>query len=218
MKRLKIWIFTACVLAVAAASVFGTMAYLTSQATVVNTFTVGQVNLILDETKVTPDGKPVDGAARVKENRYHLIPGMTYVKDPTLTVVKGSEEAYVRMLVTVDHIDALEAIFGDPFLPQYFVEGWDETVWLTTRVMKRDEAANTATYEFRYFETVKPAANQNCVLDALFDSITVPASMTGEDLAKITGLRITVVGHAIQAGGFADAEAAWAAFDAEIGG
>ena len=91
-------------------------------------------------------------------------------------------------------------------------------MWLTTHVIHRDEKANTATYEFRYFETVKPSAHQNRVLDALFDSITVPAPLNGEDLSKIAGLQITVVGHAIQAGGFADAEAAWAAFDAEISG
>jgi len=36
--------------------------------------------------------------------------------------------------------------------------------------------------------------------------------MTGEQLATIADLEITVEAHAIQAAGFADADEAWAAF------
>ncbi len=217
MKKSKILLMTLCAVALVAATIVGTLAYLTSQDTVVNTFTVGKVDITLDEAKVTPDGK-LDGTERVKANDYHLLPGMTYIKDPTVTVIKGSEKSYVRMLVTINCYDALTEIFGASFLPQDFVSGWDSTTWISTKAVAVDTNANTATYEFRYKSTVTPEADTDLVLDALFDSITVPGSMTGEELAKIADLKITVVGHAIQAVGFENNEdAAWAAFDAQIG-
>ena len=116
------------------------------------------------------------------------------------------------MLVTINCYDELATLFGDPFLPQYFVEGWDSAVWVSTEVISKDEDANTATYEFRYFETVKAEKDADLVLDALFDTVTVPTSMTGDQLATIADLEITVEAHAIQAAGFATADEAWAAF------
>ena len=67
MKKLKVLGLSLCAVLLIAASVLGTLAYLTAQDTVTNTFTVGQVDITLDETKVTPDGVPVTGADRVKE-------------------------------------------------------------------------------------------------------------------------------------------------------
>ena len=58
-----------CAVLLVVASVFGTVAYMTSKDQVKNTFTVGKVAINLDEAKVTDDGKPVEGADRVKENR-----------------------------------------------------------------------------------------------------------------------------------------------------
>ncbi|MBQ8599966.1 MAG: hypothetical protein IJ407_01100 [Clostridia bacterium] len=214
MKKLKVLGLSLCAVLLIAASVLGTLAYLTAQDTVTNTFTVGQVDITLDETKVTPDGVPVEGVPRVKENNYHLIPGMTYVKDPTMTVVKGSEKSYVRMLVTINRYEELTAIFGTPFLPQYFVSGWDKDVWVSTE--KINVEANTATYEFRYYETVD-ASDGDITLDALFDTITLPGDVTGAQLKTISDLEINVVGHAIQKAGFDDENAAWTAFDAQIG-
>ena len=89
MKKFKALLVVACALLLVAASVFGTMAYLTSTDTVTNTFTVGKVNIKLDEAKANPDGSLVRGAARVKANEYKLLPGHTYNKDPMVTVLKN---------------------------------------------------------------------------------------------------------------------------------
>ena len=88
--------------------------------------------------------------------------------------------------------------------------GYDAANWLYEGVT-RDTEKNTITYEFRYKETVKPDGS-DVVLDALFDSITVPNTLTGAQLATIADLEITAEAHAIQAAGFDDADAAWAAF------
>ena len=83
MKKSKVLITILCAVLLVTVSVLGTLAYLTSQDEVVNTFTVGKVNITLDEAAVNADGTEIAGADRVKENNYHLIPGQTYVKDPT---------------------------------------------------------------------------------------------------------------------------------------
>ena len=67
------------------------------------------------------------------------------------------------------------------------------------------------TYYFYYTETVG-APNGDVKLPVLFDSIEVPGWATGEQLAKLNDFQITVVAEAIQAGSFANADKAWAAF------
>ena len=195
-----------------AASVMGTLAYLTSHDKVVNTFTVGTVNIKLDEAKANTDGSLVEGAARVKANNYKLLPGHTYNKDPMVTVLAGSEPSYIKMTVTFSKANELDAIFAPTGanLTSIF-NGYDAANWIAKGNTK-DAAANTRTYEFWYKEAVG-APNGDVALDALFDSITVPGEITKEQLATIEGMTITVNAYAIQADGFANAEAAWAAFN-----
>ena len=218
MKKSKVLLLSICAVLLATVSVLGTLAYLTSEDTTVNTFTVGKVNITLDEAAVNPDGTLVSGAGRVKTNNYHLVPGKTYIKDPTITVVKGSEESYVRMLVTINCMAEFDSIYAPEVADLTTIfNGYDATNWEYKAVV-RDATANTVTYEFRYKQTVEPADDTDTVLDALFDSITVPGKFDSDDMASIADLKITVVGHAIQATGFANADSAWAAFDAQING
>ena len=91
-NRIKPLLTLCCALLLVAAGVFGTLAYLTGTDTVNNTFTVGNVKITLDEAKVTTDGTPVEGADRVKANEYHLLPGHTYTKDPTVTVKASADQ------------------------------------------------------------------------------------------------------------------------------
>lgn len=206
----KALLLTLCAVLLVTASMLGTMAYLTDNKTVTNTFTVGQVQITLDEED-TDNSTP--GADRDKANAYHLLPGHTYTKDPMVTVLKGSEASYIKMTVTFSEANALDAIFaptGGANLTSIF-NGYDSDNWIYKGNTK-DETKNTRTYEFWYKETVG-APDGDIALDALFDSITVPGAITNEQLATIKGMTITVNAYAIQADGFANAEAAWAAFD-----
>lgn len=206
--KTKALLLTLCALLLVAGSILGTLAYLTAQDEVTNTFTVGNVKLKLDEAKVTADGA-TDGSDRVKANEYKLLPGHSYVKDPTVTVLKDSVESYVRMIVTIEGANALDAVVGLDQIWTNFFTGVSAD-W-GTPTMTRDEAANTATFEFRYKETV--TATEDTVLSPLFAGITVPGTVTGEQLATLESLRISVTAHAIQADGFDTADAAWAAFN-----
>lgn len=210
----KVLVLALCAILLVSATIMGTMAYLTSTDEVVNTFTVGNVQIKLDEAKANTDGSLVDnGATRVDANSYKLLPGHTYNKDPMVTVLKDSESAYIKMTVTFSDAAALDEIFAPngANLTSIF-NGYDSTNWIAKGNTK-DTVANTRTYEFWYKETVA-APDTDVALDALFDSITVPGAITNEQLATIDGMTITVNAYAIQADGFASAEAAWAAYSA----
>lgn len=212
MKK-KILVACLCV-ALAVLTIAGTtLAYLTSKDTVTNTFTVGNVSIKLDEAKANPDGSLVEGAARVKANGYKLIPGHTYNKDPMVTVLSGSESSYIKMTVTFTKAAELDAIFAPTGADMTSIfNGYDSTNW-NYKGNTENATANTRTYEFWYKEAVA-APTTDVALDALFDSITVPGTITSTQLETIKGMTITVNAYAIQADGFANAEAAWAAYPA----
>lgn len=211
-KKTKALMLVLCAVLLVTASVLGTMAYLTSTDEVVNTFTVGNVAITLDEAKANTDGSLVAGADRVKANTYKLLPGHTYNKDPMVTVENGSEASYIKMTVTFSKANELDEIFAPTGanLTSIF-NGYDAANWIYKGNTK-DATANTRTYEFWYKETVA-APTADVALDALFDSITVPGSVTNGQLETIEGMTITVNAYAIQADGFANADAAWAAFN-----
>lgn len=233
----KALLLTLCAVLLVAASVLGTMAYLTSSDNATNTFTVGKVSIKLDEADVDELGNVVSND-RVQANEYKLMPSRTYTKDPTVTVLNGSDAAYVRMKVTFNKATEIIALCTDPeFADEVtgvenafplirmvnFVEAnaakWDGIIpdnMVNTAEMLADEyyfdAANdTLTYYFYYTETVG-APNGDVKLPVLFDSITVPEWATGEQLAQLEGFEINVVAEAIQAAGFDTADLAWAAF------
>ena len=67
----------------------GTVAWLTAQTSpVVNTFTVGDINITLAETGTTNNAK-----------NYTFVPGDTLAKDPKVTVTAGSEDCYLFVKV-----------------------------------------------------------------------------------------------------------------------
>ena len=120
------------------------------------------------------------------------------------------------MLLTINCKSQLDAILGSDVEPTTIFNGYDPSNWiLETKTV--DPEANTVTYEFRYKEIVDPDGN-DVVLDALFDSFTVPGELDGDDLETIKDLSISVVGHAIQAAGFDSADLAWEAFELQSNG
>ena len=209
MKK-KLLIMSVAMVLVCAFAVGMTIAYLTDHETVTNTFTVGNVQIKLDEAKVNPDGTLVPNAERVKANSYKLIPGHTYTKDPTVTVLSGSESSYIKMTVTFTKADALDDIFAPGANLTSIFNGYDSTNWIY-KGNTENTSAKTRTYEFWYKEAVA-APDADVALDALFDSITVPRTITNDQLATIQGMTITVNAYAIQADGFSSPEAAWAAY------
>lgn len=247
--KTKALLMSLCAVLLVAASVLGTMAYLTDSKDVKNTFTVGNVTIKLDEAKVDEKGNLVKNqddtlGDRVTQNEYKLLPGHTYVKDPTVTVLKPSVESYVRMKVTFNKASALIAMCTDPEYAEdgptgvenafplirmvKFVEAnaakWDgiipdnmvdtKDMLNNTKYCVYDKAADTLTFYYYYTETVA-AIDADVKLATLFDSIKVPEWANNDQLKALQGFEINVVAEAIQADGFENADAAWAAFAAQ---
>lgn len=214
----KVLLCCLCIAAVAAASILGTLAWLTDTDSAVNTFTVGKVDIKVDETKVDTDGVPVSGADRVQANKYHLLPGMTYTKDPTVTVQPGSEDSYIRMILTVHNASAVQAIIDKYQLGDFsaLIGGWDRDTWLYEGFTQND-AANTISFEFRYTQTVSADASA-VTLPALFDTLIVPGEITGEEMQALyaDGFKMEIFGHAIQSAGFTSEDQAWTSFDRQV--
>ena len=83
MKK-KAWLSALAVVLVLCCAVGGTLAWLTQKTdAVVNTFTVGDINITLTET----------------EREYKMVPGNTIDKDPIVTVQAGSEACWLFMKV-----------------------------------------------------------------------------------------------------------------------
>jgi len=213
----KILLICICVIAVLTVSVVGTLAYLTDTDSAVNTFTMGQVHISVDEAKVNADGTPVTGADRVKANEYHILPGLKYTKDPAVTVNGGSEDAYVRMILTVHNASDVQAVLTKYNLGDFsvLIGGWDKAIWLYEGFTE-DTAKNTISFEFRYKEVVAKSA-ADTKLPALFDTLIVPGEITGQEMKDLYdgGFKMEVFGHAIQAAGFDTEDAAWDAFDTQ---
>lgn len=186
-RKKKVFVTVLCAAALVVASVLGTMAYLTSQDKVENTFTVGKVAITLDESPVNDAGVVQEGN-RVKENTYKLIPGHEYTKDPIVHVDADSEESW--LFVKVDNgISDLEATGNTTIAEQMKAKGWT--------------LVNGTTNVYAYGQ--KATAGQNI---RVFDSFKIAGDAT---VAGNAGKTITIEAYAIQADGFSTAAEAWAA-------
>lgn len=228
----KVFTVIICIALLIITSVFSTIAYFTSEDEVINTFTIGTVDITLDEAKVNEDGKPVDedgkvvtdlkDAERIGGNSYKLLPGSSYTKDPTITIVNNSKDSYVRMLVTVNDIETLKNAFpkdkelsGNKIYEDYYLEdnllfhkivdGYDDNKWIYEGYRTYGESA---TYEYRYYTSVN-GENGDLKLEPLFTSITIPGTVNNKELANLDNLTLTVEGHAIQVAGFDSDDEAW---------
>ena len=213
----KALVLSVCAVLLISASAMGTLAYLTDKEALTNTFTVGRVGLSLDEAKVDKMGTP-DGTNRWKPSNgdptqeYYLLPGHSYTKDPTVTVDAESEEAYVRMIVTVNFQNDLNDTALATKLDGIFT-GYDSEKW--ERVAKTVGSDNKKiTYEYRYRETVAGGTTGK-KLEPLFAGFTVPGTYDNDQIAMLNGMTINVEAHAIQAAGFENIDKAWAAFDVQ---
>ena len=203
-KTSKALLLMLCAVLLVAASVLGTMAYLTSQDSVTNTFTVGKVEIKLDEAKANADGTLVQGADRVKANSYKLLPGHTYTKDPTIHVDASSEDCYLFVKVE----NGIADIEGTKTVATQMAEkGWVAVsgttgiyVYTTDRTNPAAVSANTNIVVFENF-TVDGTKVVNVPEDE-----TVP---TGKlDIAEYDNNTITVTAYAVQKDGFESKTAA----------
>ena len=174
-------------------SVGATLAYLTSTDTVVNTFTVGNVKITLDEYKTDLYGVVNTATPRVQTNEYKLIPGHEYAKDPTIHVTAGSEKCILFVKVT-NGIAGIEA---------------DTTI--AKQMEDLDWEPVTGAEGVYYYEYVVNATDATRDVDVpVFRTFTISgtedvsgyATVKDEEGKIIGGATIKVIAYAVQADGF----------------
>ena len=188
--RSKALLLTLCAVLLVAASVLGTMAYLTSTDSVENTFTVGSVAITLDEADVDVNGTPIKDAARVKENTYKLMPGHTYTKDPTVHVAAGSEDSWIFVKIEDGILD-----YEDTSLTthdQMHTNGW---------------TALNGPANVYYKEYTKSESVTDLVVFSSFKIADKADEVRG--WGDLTEAKITVTAYAVQRDGFDTPLAAW---------
>ena len=178
----KALLLSLCAVLLVAASVLGTMAYLTSTDEVKNTFTVGSVAITLDETDVD---NSTTGADRDRANSYKLLPGHTYTKDPIVHVNSTSENCYLFVKVA-NEITAIED--GTKVAAQMTAKGW--------------VAVNGAPDVYVYTQSNAPAVVAGGSNVTVFDNFTISGTVDNATLATYNNKTITVTAYAIQADGF----------------
>lgn len=151
----------------------GTVAWLVDITSVTNTFVAGDVSITLDESEWA---------------EYKLIPGAKIVKDSSVTVYSGSEEAWLFVKIE-------EANNPNGCIAYTLEDGWTE---LTDGVYYRESSATL--YNVTY-HILKDKA------------ITVKDTLTEEELATLreSGAypQLLFTAYAVQKSGVESAEEAW---------
>ena len=213
-----------------------TMAYFTDTKTADNTFTVGNVKIVLDEALVDNEGHAVTGekAERVTGNDYGIeavYPGATLDKDPTVKNT-GKNPAYIRATVNVSNWMVLCDTFYPEFGKTYPAEGYEQSLkllvgdlgegWTIESVTTGDNYGFTGTlimdakFVLKYDKVLQPGESTT----AMFSHVMIPTNVgapaaNGAVPSFESFNEMKIVAQAIQANSFDTWEAAFTAFDGQ---
>ena len=228
MKK-KLIALVVCLTMLAIALIGGTMAYFTDDEEQTNTFTVGKVEISLDETQIDADGVTAGNQKTTESNAYKLIPGREYTKDPTITVEEGSEPAYIGAIVTIegdvhsvlgeatgsDNLDIHKIVSGGLVVKDAEMkQNWNglSMVFETNDcVIYQKAEKNSQKWTMYIFVKEEKDAEEEVVL---FDTLKIDANWNNEQMAKFKNMKINVKAYAVQQYGFTSCfDAMTTAFD-----
>ena len=216
MKKKSILMAAIAVMLVAVLVVGGTLAYFTDTKSATNTFTMGNVEITLDETNVNdPQG------ARVTENTYNVYPGAVVTKDPVVHNT-GKNAAYIRATVNVSNWMNLVAAYYPDFKETFPNDGYKAALNLLVGELGEGwsvvgvEAGDTFTigqFDAKFILKYDGQLAADTDTTAMFKTVTIPAGIDNANASSLNSVK--VVAQAIQADGFASWNDAFAAFDAQ---
>ena len=197
--RSKALLLILCAMLLLIASALGTVAYLTVQDTVTNTFSVGKVDATLIEAsagkrsmRARSTGAPVD------ENDHILMPGHTYTKDHTIHVDAVSEDSYIFVKVE-NGIASYEAASSAE-------EGGYRTI--ADQITANGWTALESAADVYYREYVKSSTGSDF---AVFDTFKIADNANDAESWGSCDAQVVVTAYAVQKDGFDTASAAWMA-------
>lgn len=177
MNKKKLITMLSAVALVGVIGVGSTLAYFTDNDAANNVVTMGHVDIELEE--------PQFAEANENNTIENVVPNQTITKDPTITVVAGSESCYLRAKVEIS--DKLTA---------------DQAAELLENINIDDEKWVLSTDGYYYYQDkVEKAAEDQTVV--LFDTVVIP-ELWGNEVANLS-FKIDVTAEAIQADNFTPA-------------
>lgn len=207
----------------------GTLSYLIDSKEIKNTFTAGNVYISMDEAVVkNVNGDLVaDGNARTTSTRnYHLYPGMTVTKDPTI-YVEGTEAAYVAAKVTIqdtitgaEETKTLHDLIGVPGYDNINIhklasgglittDADQETGWNGLSMVYKTDAcviyqdADKANKTWTLYIFMNGAQAVGTEIE-LFNTLTIDKEWGNVEMTALNGMQIDVVAYGVQTNGFTD--------------
>lgn len=164
------------------ATVAGTLAWLTdTTAPVVNTFTVGDINIELKETT---------------GETYKMVPGIELVKDPTVTVKAGSEACWLFVKV-------VKSGNFDSFMTFEMADGWNALSGHAGVYYRNVDATNADTG----FDVLKD--NKVTVRDTVTKTMLEGVKNAEDGTPNENAPTLTFTAYAVQKDGINDAATAW---------
>ena len=223
-KKLTAVALVVCMLAIML--VGASLAYFTDTKAATNTFTMGNVNITLTEPKWS-------GLTKENDNSLKVAPGVSYDKDPTITVGENSEDCYLIATVTISKREALYDLYEDDTtgVKQSWglsLAGNGKLVSGGVAALQAVLAAKNGVYgtmlgDVAFVTYAEDAANDNIIYtyffekihqatskEVLFEKVNVPSIIKD---GSLNGLTVTVKAYAIQAAGMNDVYDAWAKYD-----
>ena len=226
-KDKKRLILGLAVMLVAALVVGMTIAYFYDTDEAVNVFTVGDLDIELEEEEWDDDHE------EDPEITEDMVPGDTVVKDPVISSKKGSVDSYMRVVLTLLDEDGVaitnparitkilsvlyhdvsgEITKGTPYSLAN-IAAWNDVVqWYNTADFTLDAARSSG---------AKFVLNYNSVFEAedavaLFTNVVIPTDWTQTDTRLLGNFSIEIKAEAIQVEHFATQADAYTALDAEL--
>ena len=213
-------IVLAVVVCLAVMSVVGaTLAYLTATDSAKNTFTFGNVDIeILESTLHRHNNSATDDQIIADAENYQdyleeagklMVPGRWVKKAPYIHNI-GSNDAYVRLTAKVPKaVDNVTEIM-------LYTTGEEDGAFVWTSTSFVEDGKEYVCYTFTF---TKPLEAGDVTFYAPFWQFRIRPDVDNEDLVGLQGLNVAhsidVYADAIQAEGFANADEAFAAFDAQ---
>ncbi len=185
----------------------GNLAWLTAQTDpVVNTFTVGDINIELWEPKYDPETNKLDEYTRVTSNTYKILPGSVLPKDPQIEIKEGSEPCWLFM--KMEKKDFVEGI-SHSAAGKLWTELEDES-----GVYYIEYTPDNNNFKNYYFDTNGLSREMNIRFFAnQIQTIVVSGDITKEKMTEINengGMEMNFTAYAVQRYGFETAADAWA--------
>lgn len=240
--RKKSALIAIAALAAGSLGIGATMAYFTDSDEVTNVFTMGDLDIGLEESDWDPTGPEGDGK--------NLYPGYTVYKNPTVKNLtsdeKGSEPCYFRMKISlldeegdlITDQETLDLIYDMIYYDSTYTgtyEGGGEG-----KLLKEDRIPGYSLNELKEYPMYNPVftldaqrstpsvkvfnymgTDQSGILNigeeaTLFTNVVVPTDWNQTHMEQVGDFRIMVSAECIQSKGFSAQADAYAALDSEV--